>query len=338
MKPKTLVLMVVAVTCGLGASYMTSRLLAERGSGDTEKTNVLVARKQLNMGAAIKVPQDMFEEKQYVKGEEPPGAILDFEQLKGRILKKSLRQGDFVRVEDMLSAGDPASAFEVNLPQGFRAMGLRVNMESAAAGFATLPLSRVDLFLTVRRGDDKTSYSKVLLENVLVLAADTRTQRDESGAAMPTGVVIFALAPEDVMKVNLAREMGPLSLALRKQNDHAKSGTEMITIEDLKNNSGGHKTDGSGTEIAVDGSTTGVGSLPMAPKLNTDEVVAPLNVKDVQPPPPPPGREHRLVIHEGGDTRHVTFRLDDQGRVLNQDVTRSELPAPQRPPSVTKSE
>ena len=32
MKPKTLILMVVAVTCGLGASYMTSRLLAERGN------------------------------------------------------------------------------------------------------------------------------------------------------------------------------------------------------------------------------------------------------------------------------------------------------------------
>ena len=32
MKPKTLILMVVAVTCGLGASYMTSRLLAKTKS------------------------------------------------------------------------------------------------------------------------------------------------------------------------------------------------------------------------------------------------------------------------------------------------------------------
>ncbi len=30
MKPKTMILMVVAVVCGLGASYMTSRLLADR--------------------------------------------------------------------------------------------------------------------------------------------------------------------------------------------------------------------------------------------------------------------------------------------------------------------
>ena len=43
MKPKTLILMVVAVTCGLGASYMTSRLLAERQPEDTEKVKILVA-------------------------------------------------------------------------------------------------------------------------------------------------------------------------------------------------------------------------------------------------------------------------------------------------------
>ena len=30
MKPKTMILMVVAVVCGLGASYMTSKLLADR--------------------------------------------------------------------------------------------------------------------------------------------------------------------------------------------------------------------------------------------------------------------------------------------------------------------
>lgn len=337
MKPKTLILMVVAVTCGLGASYMTSRLLAERGSGDSEKTNVLVARRQLNMGQPIKVPQDMFEEKQYVKGEEPPGAVTDYELLKGRILKKSLRQGDFIRVEDMLGANDPASAFEVNLPRGYRAMGLRVNMESAAAGFATLPLSRVDIFLTVRRGDDKSSYSTALLENVLVLAADTRTQRDESGAAMPTGVVIFALSPEDVMKVNLAREMGPLSLALRKQSDTDKIATTVVTMEDIKNNTAGlNQKENPGGEFSIEG--TGVGAQgPMLPKLDPGAPETPVAVKDVPAPKGPAGIPHNLEIHEGPDVRTVTYRLDEKTRrVLNQDVVRTEL-AP-RPPQVDEKE
>ena len=58
MKPKTMVLMVVAVSCGLGASYMTSRLLAERGNStdENEKVSALVARKNLDMGMLIKNP------------------------------------------------------------------------------------------------------------------------------------------------------------------------------------------------------------------------------------------------------------------------------------------
>ena len=46
MKPKTLILMVVAITCGLGASYMTSRLLADRQPDDGEKISVLAVAKK----------------------------------------------------------------------------------------------------------------------------------------------------------------------------------------------------------------------------------------------------------------------------------------------------
>ena len=59
MKPKTLILMVVAVVCGLGASYMTSRLLAERDDKPADqpamtKVKVLVAKKDLAMHTALK--------------------------------------------------------------------------------------------------------------------------------------------------------------------------------------------------------------------------------------------------------------------------------------------
>ncbi len=96
---------------------------------------------------------------------------------------------------------------------GHRAVGIRVNAESAAYGFATLPLSRVDIISTVRRADDKATYAQVLLENVLVLAADDKTRRTEDGKAMLSTVVTVALKPEDMLKVRLAGEMGTLSLA-----------------------------------------------------------------------------------------------------------------------------
>ena len=327
MKPKTLVLMVVAVTCGLGASYMTSRLLADRQTDDSEKVAVLVAKRGVNNGETIKVPQDVFEEKLYVKNEEPRDAITKFEDLKGRVLKKALRQGDFVRADDLLDSKDPQTAFSYNLPQGYRAVGQRVNPESIAGGFASLPHSRVDVINTVRRGDDKTSYSQIILENVLVLAADAKTTRDEGGNAMPANIVVFALSPEDVLKLSLCREVGNISLALRKFGDNAHSPVEKTTMADVKT-----RTNGQGASETVEGTenTTAapgaVAGLPMLP-LNAADAKPAVDVKN-EVPQQPSGLAHTLVLIEGEKSRPISYLLDPvTRRVVNQDVSRSEVNA-----------
>ena len=61
MKPKTMILMVVAVVCGLAASYMTSRLLADKGTPPPVATvTVLVAKQKINAWTPIKNPEDLF--------------------------------------------------------------------------------------------------------------------------------------------------------------------------------------------------------------------------------------------------------------------------------------
>lgn len=216
MKPKTMVLLVLAVSCGLGASYMTSRLLAERTQEAPETVRVLVARKEMATGTSILNPAEVFAPKEFVRGAEPKDAIETYDQLKGRVLKQRLREGDHVRAEDLMS--DKDALMQHLLQKGYRAIGLRVSIESIAGGFAALPLSRVDIISTVRKGDEGKSHSTTLLQNVLVLAADQQTVAEGKGA-LPATTVTVALKPEDVQKVNLAKEMGPLSLALRAFGD-----------------------------------------------------------------------------------------------------------------------
>jgi hypothetical protein len=61
MKPKTMILMVVAIGCGLGASYMTSKLLAERGQQQGEQqVPVLVAKQKIQPWIPIKEPERLF--------------------------------------------------------------------------------------------------------------------------------------------------------------------------------------------------------------------------------------------------------------------------------------
>ena len=122
--------MVVAVTCGLGASYMTSRLLAERTPEDNEKVVVLVAKKNLDMGVTIKKVDDLFEEKKFTKGDEPKNAIVKVEDLQARVSESAaLRSGDFVTGDDFLS--DKDGGISTLMAQGYRAIGIRVNIPTS---------------------------------------------------------------------------------------------------------------------------------------------------------------------------------------------------------------
>ncbi len=73
MKPKTIILMVVAIGCGLAASYMTSRLLADRANKEQPeaKVKVLVAIKKVPAFEPIKKPEEYFAEKEVPEGTYP---------------------------------------------------------------------------------------------------------------------------------------------------------------------------------------------------------------------------------------------------------------------------
>src|SRR5205085_10290963 len=143
------------------------------------------------------------------RGDEPKNAIVEAKDLQARMLKRPLRAGDFVTGEDLLSDKEPGLGPQ--LPQGYRAVGVRVKIEDIASGFASLPMSRVDILWTKRGTNDKDSASRLLLENVLVLAADTNSVRADGQAAMPATVVTVALKPEDCLKIAMAKETGVLN-------------------------------------------------------------------------------------------------------------------------------
>jgi pilus assembly protein CpaB len=235
-----MILMVVAIVCGLGASYMTSRLLAEREEQpqqqqpppEAPKVKILVAKSQLDVGSAIKEPQAMFREKSVPQEDVPKDALTEFKQLKGKFLKNGLRKDDVVTNEDLM---DERASILARLPDGFRAYGIQVDPQSIAAGFAAVPGSKVDILFTMKRGDDKSSFSKILLEDVLVLAGDTNSKPLDEGKALPSNVVTVALKIGDTMKVKMAQQYGQLTLTLRKHGDVTPLPDKFVRGEDLFN-------------------------------------------------------------------------------------------------------
>jgi len=85
MKPKTMILMVVAVVCGLGASYMTSRLLAERQQPAEDTVMILVAKQKVPAFIPTKDPKKYFEPKQYLITSAPKKALKDYAQVQAQL-------------------------------------------------------------------------------------------------------------------------------------------------------------------------------------------------------------------------------------------------------------
>src|SRR5262249_53686539 len=147
MKSKTMILMVVAVVCGLAASYMTSRLLAERGNDqptEEEKVKVLVARQNIQAGTFIREPDKLFIEKDFIKGQEPRKAAKSFDEIKDRSLARPVAAEQWVSVDDLLRKDQMG----LQVPKGMRAMAIKVQIDTLVAGFV-LPSAKVDVVNTV---------------------------------------------------------------------------------------------------------------------------------------------------------------------------------------------
>src|ERR1700693_6003527 len=99
MKSKTMVLLALAVICGLAASYMTSRLLADRN----EKVAILVAKQKFGSWTMIKSPEDQFEFEERYKNEVPKNAVTSLDSLKDHLIVKGLDKGEPVVTENLMS-------------------------------------------------------------------------------------------------------------------------------------------------------------------------------------------------------------------------------------------
>jgi pilus assembly protein CpaB len=316
MKPKTVMLMVIAIGCGLAASYMTSRLLAERSNKEVteEKVKILVAKKNLPMGTLIKVPEDLFEEKPFTKGEEPKRALRNFEQLKDRRLNKSLNAEQFVSTEDLMDKNNDGLGSQ--MAKGMRAYGVKVNAESATGGFV-LPNSRVDVVWVLRNAHNNETGSKIILQNVLVLAVDTIHQRPDDKSAIVGNTVTLCVTPEQAEKLTLAQELGQLKLILRPFGDEEVVRTQGANPKEIVR--GNDSAEPPDSDLGSKAPVWGGSKVPDVPKTGEEKVA---DNKPVDPPPAP--KTHTMTIYNGESVTKAVFVLGDKDGPTEVQIEKSQ--------------
>jgi pilus assembly protein CpaB len=213
-------MLVLSVIIGLGATIVAAGWISQQGQ--VASTKVVVAAGDIQLGSRL--TQQMLKTVDWPSGSIPPGAIAKAETLEDRVVKTSVLRGEPILDAKLAPLGTKGGLSAV-IPEGKRAMTVRVNDVIGVAGFA-LPGNYVDIVVNTQldgegRGDKQ--ISKIVLEHILVLAVAQEANRDETKPRVVNAVTL-ELTPEQAEKLDLARSVGTLSLVLRNQVD--KDGVE----------------------------------------------------------------------------------------------------------------
>jgi len=230
MKNRNMVLLALAIGCGLVAAFLTAKLGAS-GGGKTEMVPVLVAAKNLDQGTKLDAPDKVFVRKPFPKESVPPEFIDDPSLMKGKVLTRTVRAGTHV------TAADFAGKTSIDLPIGedgtpYKGMAIKVSQHTAVSGFIQ-PGDRVDVMVVEHLQSGKTTTT-LLMENVLVVAINEIAVKPEGqgGAIKNTNTVTLAVKQKDGLMLNLAQAKGEISLMLRSKDDVTKKGRNSNRVID----------------------------------------------------------------------------------------------------------
>lgn len=213
-KAVAIVAVVAVLVAGIAAWSIFSYLQTETQKVKSGKPqNIVVATADIPIGS--KIVENQVKLAAFPSDSIPPGSIADLKSVPGRIAIRPITAGDAVTEQKLIpKAGAPgAGIMTYMVPQGHRAVTVAVNEVAGVAGFLA-PADRVDVVLTTVPPGSTDNFSKIVLQNVPVLATgQTTEQRDGKAVVVPT--VTLDLTPDDAEKLVLATSKGPLQMLLR---------------------------------------------------------------------------------------------------------------------------
>ena len=248
----------LALVTAIGAALLVSRMggekpqIVEAPKAETEQ--VLVAAKDINLGTFLTVshlrwqdwPKSALSGHLITKSSNPDAT----KKFKGATVRAPFVQGEPI-MERKVIRPDQGGFMAAILPQGMRAISVRISVETGAGGFI-LPNDRVDVLLTrrIRSGGQSSReehFSETVLKNVRVLAIDQTFSDNGKGEQVAVGkTATLELKPEQAELLALAEAMGDISLALRSIKENANRAlSEIVPV------SAGTLSDGPGNVGSV---------------------------------------------------------------------------------------
>lgn len=242
-KYKPMLLITAGIVVALIASIITYDWLqkkAEARNGKLTKTeNVAVAVLDVPMGTVLK--KDMVKFAPYLSETLPDGFFTDVSKLEGRVVISSIKEKEPIFESSLAPVGIEAGGVAAVISPNKRAMAVKVDKVIGISGFIH-PGNKVDVLVTLKHDNQSNSVTKIVLENVLVLATGTKIEKDSKNKPVEVDVMTLEVTPNEAEKLALATTEGKIQLAMRNYNDtedvytHGTTKKTLISSYALQNN------------------------------------------------------------------------------------------------------
>jgi pilus assembly protein CpaB len=228
---RTLIVLFVAVGLASAATLLVYRAISRIPVRQVEvaSTYVAVAAQDLPMG--IRLTKDHVKLVGWPSSNPVQGSFTTADPLVGRGLVQGVKANEPL-TESKLAPIAAGAGLPPSIPPGMRALSVRVNDVVGVAGFA-VPGTRVDVLVTLNKGD--SSMSRAVVSNVQVLTAGTLYDQEQAkdGRPIPSTVVTLLLTPEDAERITLAQSAGGVTLVLRNPLDLVPTDTRGVHLAAL---------------------------------------------------------------------------------------------------------
>lgn len=246
MQKRSLIVLCLGLVIALGTAMSLKSRMATKEEETIERSQVLVATMDIPAGAFVRSdaqlamvdwPKDNINSSMITN---ESNKVADFN---GAVARRALVKGEAI-TKNVLVRSTEGGFMSAVLEPGKRAVSIAVDSTSGNAGFI-FPGDRVDMILThlVTRQTIKSRASETFIENVRILAVDQMLDNPENVAVLAKTVTL-EVSPKQAEEINLAKDLGKISLSLRslanqKQEDPIAIATDPETLDDVLNG-GGH--------------------------------------------------------------------------------------------------
>jgi pilus assembly protein CpaB len=236
MRNRIFAVLALAVLAGGGLAYGTYNFINNQPvkTVSTATQPVVVAAADLQLGSELK--KEDLQVVQFPVGKAPDGTFAKPDEVIGRgVIVPIVKNEPVLRAK--LASKEAGSGLPPVIPEGMRAVSVRVNEVVGVAGYV-LPGNRVDVLATASPTEAHSdTTTKVILSNVQVITAGTRMEQDqEKDKPIQVTVVTLLVTPEQSERLALASTEGKIQLALRNPLDLGAPETPGIKTAGLMGN------------------------------------------------------------------------------------------------------